>query len=57
VVATSGGVWVADYGDKTLVRLDPTSRRVRARIEFDHHPAAVAAGGGIVAVAMFGSPL
>ena len=57
VVATSEGVWVADYGDKTLVRLDPTSRRVRARIRFDHHPAAVAAGGGIVAVSMFGSPL
>ena len=57
VVATSEGVWVADYGDKTLVRLDPTSRRVRARIKFDHRPAAVAAGGGIVAVTMFGSAL
>jgi hypothetical protein len=56
VVATSKAVWVVDYGDRTLVRLDPTSRRVLARIKLDHRPAAVAAGGGIVAVAVFGSP-
>jgi streptogramin lyase len=54
VVATSKDVWVADYGDRTLVRVAPTSRRVLARIKLDHHPAAVAAGGGIVAVALFG---
>jgi DNA-binding beta-propeller fold protein YncE len=54
VVATSKAVWVVDYGDKTLMRLDPTGRRVLARIKLDHRPAAVAAGGGIVAVAVFG---
>ena len=52
VAATSDAVWVADYGDETLVRVDPKSRRVVARIELRHHPVAVAAGGGIVAVAV-----
>jgi hypothetical protein len=56
VVATSTAIWVVDYGDKTLVRFDPTSRRVLARIKLDHRLAAVAAGGGIVAVAVFGWP-
>ena len=54
LVATSRAVWVVNYGDKTLVRLDPASRRVLSRIKLDHAPAAVAAGGGIVAVATFG---
>jgi streptogramin lyase len=57
VAATSEGVWVADYGDETLVRVDPTSRRVVARIKLPHHPVAVAAGQGVVAVATLGSPL
>jgi streptogramin lyase len=57
VAATSEGVWVADYGDQTLVRLDPRSRRVDAKIKFRHHPVAVAAGGGVVAVALLGPPL
>ena len=57
VAATSDSVWVADYGDQTLVRLDPTSRRVRTRIKFDHQPVSVATGGGVVAVAVLGAPL
>jgi hypothetical protein len=56
VVATSKDLWVAIYGDKTLVRLDPRSRRVRARIKLDRRPAALAAGGGIVAVGMLAGP-
>jgi len=56
IVATSEGVWVADYGDQSLVRLDPQSRRILARIKLPHHPVAVAAGGGVVAVATLGRP-
>jgi YVTN family beta-propeller protein len=57
VAATSDSVWVADYGDQTLVRVDPASRRVLTRIKLPHHPVAVAAGGGLVAVATLGPPL
>jgi YVTN family beta-propeller protein len=53
-VATSDEVWVADYGDQALVRVDPSSRRVLARIKLHHHPVAVAAGGGVIAVATVG---
>ena len=56
VAATSEGVWVADYGDRTLVRLDPTSRRVVTRIKLHRQPVAVASGGGVVAVAMLELP-
>ena len=56
VAATAAGVWVADYGDQAVVRLDPATRRVLAKIKLHHHPVAVAAGGGLVAVATFGSP-
>jgi streptogramin lyase len=51
VAATSDGVWVADFGDETLVRVDPKSRRVVARIKLRHHPLAVATGGGVIGVA------
>src|ERR687888_49172 len=53
--ATSKSVWVADYGDQNLVRLDPASRHVRAKIELHHRPVAVAAGGGLVAAAIAGT--
>ena len=56
VAATSDSVWVADYGDRTLVRLDPTSRRVRTRIKLRRQPVAVAAGRGLVAVALLEPP-
>jgi streptogramin lyase len=56
VAATSEGVWVADYGDQTLVRLDPRSRRVLARIKLHRAPVAVAAGNGVVGVVVLGSP-
>jgi DNA-binding beta-propeller fold protein YncE len=56
VAATSESVWVADYGDRTLVRLDPTSRRVLTRLKLRRQPVAVAAGGGLVAVAMLEPP-
>jgi streptogramin lyase len=52
--ATSDGVWVADSADQTLVRLDPTTRRIRARIKLHHRPVAIAAGSGVVAVAVLG---
>jgi streptogramin lyase len=56
VAATARGIWVADYGDETVVRVDPATRRVTARIRLHHHPVAVSAGAGIVAVAMLGLP-
>jgi streptogramin lyase len=52
IAATANVVWVADYGGESLVRIDPRSRRVLARIELRHHPIAVAAGRGVVAVAL-----
>ena len=52
VAATSDGVWVADFGDQTAVRVDPTSRRVVARTKLGHQPVAVATGGGVVGVAV-----
>ena len=55
VAASSEGVWVADYGDQTLVRLDPKSRRVLTRIKLRRQPVAVATGGGVVAVALLES--
>jgi streptogramin lyase len=53
-VATSQSVWVVGNGPQTLIRIDPTSRRVLARIKLGHHPVAVAAGGNVVAVALLG---
>jgi sugar lactone lactonase YvrE len=50
--ATAGGVWVATSGNQTLLRVDPTSGRVVARIKLHHPPVAVAAGGGVVAVVL-----
>jgi selenocysteine-specific elongation factor len=55
VAASSEGVWVADFGDQTLVRLDPKSRRVLTRIKLRRQPVAVATGGGVVAVALLES--
>jgi len=52
IAATPESVWVADFGDPALVRLDPKSRHVIARIGLHRHPVAVAAGGGLVAVAV-----
>jgi hypothetical protein len=57
VAADSEGIWVADYGDRTLVRLDPKSRRVATRIKLSRQPVAVATGDGVVAVAMLASSL
>jgi streptogramin lyase len=56
VAATSNGVWAVDGGDQTVVHLDPRSRRVLARIKLRHRPVAVAAGNGVVAVAVLGPP-
>jgi streptogramin lyase len=55
IAATSESVWVADYGAGSVMRLDPKSRRVLARVKLHHHPVAVAAGGDLVAVAILGS--
>jgi streptogramin lyase len=52
VAASTKSVWVADSGDQALVRLDPASRRVVASVKLHHHPIAVAAGSGVVAVAI-----
>jgi hypothetical protein len=45
-------VWVVDYADQSLVRVDPQTRRVVKAIKLHHNPVAVATGGGLVAVAI-----
>ena len=55
IAATSKSVWVVGNGPQRLMRIDPASRRVRARIRLGHHPIAVAAGGNVVAVALLGT--
>jgi streptogramin lyase len=56
VAATTKTVWVADYGDQSLVRVDPETRRVVKTIKLHHNPVAVAAGAGLVAVAIPSGP-
>ena len=57
VAATDDGIWVTLYAGKRLVRVDPTSGRVDAIFHLPYAPVAVAAGGGLVAVAVLGPPL
>jgi hypothetical protein len=44
--AHEGSLWVADFRGRSIVRVDPGRRRVRARIPLDGTPSAIAAGGG-----------
>ena len=44
----SGSVWVANAGDQTLARVDPTTKQVVDRIGVSHNPTEVAFGQGAV---------
>jgi hypothetical protein len=41
-----GSLWVADFRDDAIVRLDPVRRRIQSRIRLRGEPGAIAAGGG-----------
>ena len=44
IVASGDSVWVASVVDKTITRIDPSTREVLARIRLDATPTALAAG-------------
>lgn len=48
VVGGFGSIWIALYGDDKVVRLDPRTGRVRARISTDDDPCGLAIGAGSV---------
>jgi YVTN family beta-propeller protein len=50
VVAAFGGIWVA-YGDDGVVRIDPATNQVAAKIKVGRDPVGVAAGSGSIWVA------
>jgi YVTN family beta-propeller protein len=52
VAVGAGSVWVAN-GDASIVRIDPQSGAVRARIDVGNDPEAIAVGDGAVWVADF----
>jgi len=54
VVTGFGSVWVAMFGDDTVVRLDPKTRRVLARITAGSRPCGMAIGAGSVWVEDYG---
>ncbi len=55
VAVADGAVWVANTGDETVTRLDPTTGEREGRpIPVGEDPRAIAAGGGAVWVANFG---
>ncbi|HVP01639.1 MAG TPA: BTAD domain-containing putative transcriptional regulator [Solirubrobacteraceae bacterium] len=51
VAVTDGSVWVGDAGEQTIVRVDPSRRRVVSRTGIARIPSAIAASGGSVWVA------
>jgi YVTN family beta-propeller protein len=51
VAAGEGAVWVANYDDETLSRIDPTTRAVIENVTLDYTPTGVAAGAQAVWVA------
>jgi YVTN family beta-propeller protein len=50
-VAGVGSVWVANYNDNTVSRIDPATRAVEQTIAVDSTPSAVGVGAGAVWVA------
>ena len=47
-----GAVWVANQDERTLARIDPTSRAVGQRVQLEATPTGVAVGSGSVWVAL-----
>ena len=52
VATGEGSVWVASYGDGTVSRINPFTRRVTATIRVGHGAVDVAVGYGAVWVAV-----
>lgn len=48
IASAAGSLWVADYGDLSVARLDPKQQKVVARIPTDAAPTALVAAGGDV---------
>ena len=48
IAAGAGGIWVVTFWNAELVRIDPETRRIRARIPIGRGPLDVAVGGGAV---------
>ena len=48
IAAGAGGIWVVTFWNAKLVRIDPETRRVRARIPIGQGPNDVTVGGGAV---------
>jgi hypothetical protein len=48
IAAGEGAIWVVTYWNRELVRIDPETRRVRARIPVGEGPLSVAVGAGSV---------
>ena len=51
VAAGAGSVWVANYNDNTVSRIDPATRAVEQTIQVDSTPSGIAVGAGAVWVA------
>jgi serine/threonine-protein kinase len=51
LAAGGGGVWLVDQDGDALVRVDPVSKRIAARVSVGRGPRAVAVGAGAVWVA------
>ena len=49
-----GSIWVSVYGDDTELRIDPSTRKVLARIKTGIAPCGIAVGGGAVWVEDYG---
>ena len=48
IAAGEGGIWVVTFWNAEMVRIDPETRRVRARIPIGDGPLDVTVGGGAV---------
>lgn len=48
IAAGAGGIWVVTFWNAELVRIDPETRRIRARIPIGDGPLDVTVGGGAV---------
>jgi serine/threonine-protein kinase len=54
LAALPSGVWVLDNRDNAVVRIDPRTNRVVAKLRVGHAPAGIAASRGVIWVANAG---
>lgn len=52
VAVGGGGVWVANSGDTSVSRVDPSSNEVADTLSVDHPPQGVAFAGGLAWVTL-----